>query len=93
MKKKKNSTNKYNLSERDLLIYNYFSTVLGIFAIAISPTGVFGIILGLLGLCLSLTYYEIKKKITLGYILCIIGSLASTVFLAYTIYFAWFAKV
>lgn len=93
MKKKADKTNKYNLSDRDLLIYNYMSCVLGILSIGLSVTGVFGIILGLLGLCLSLTYYEIKQKLRIGYILCIIGSLVSAVFLAIIIYLAWFARV
>ena len=92
-KKQDNKSNKYNLSDRDLLIYNYMSSVLGVASIALCPTGVFGIMLGLLGLCLALTYYEIKNKLVIGYILCIIGSLVSAVFLAIIIYLAWFVKL
>jgi hypothetical protein len=81
--------NKYNLSNKDLIIYNYMSFALGILSLGLCTTGFFGIVCGLLGLCLSLTYYEIKKEIKLGYILCIIGSIVSAIFLAYIIYLAW----
>ena len=86
--KKNNKDNKYNLSERDLTIYNYMSHVLGIVSIALSPTGFFGLILGILGLCISLTYYDVKKQVKIGYALCLIGSLVSAVFLAYILYMA-----
>jgi hypothetical protein len=89
---KKKQANKYNLSDRDLLIYNYMSCVLGVFSIALSPTGFFGVILGLLGLCLSLTYYEIKQRLRIGYILCIIGSLVSAIFLAIIIHLAFLSR-
>ena len=78
----KKSNNKYNLTDKDLLIYNYMSDVLGVVSIALSPTGLFGIITGLLGLCLALTYYEVKGKLRIGYILCIIGALVSAIFTA-----------
>ena len=84
----KKVNNKYNLSDKDLLIYNYMSNVLGIISIALSPTGLFGIITGLLGLCLSLTYYEVKKTLKIGYILCIIGSLVSAIFTAVYLFIA-----
>ena len=84
----KKGNNKYNLSDKDLLIYNYMSNVLGIISIALSPTGLFGIITGLLGLCLSLTYYEVKKTLKIGYILCIIGSLVSAIFTAVYLFIA-----
>ena len=86
--KKKTNDNKYNLSEKDLTIYNYMSHVLGILSIALSPTGLFGIICGLLGLCLSLTYYDVKKEIKISYIICLIGSIVSAIFAAWMIYLA-----
>lgn len=84
----KKNDNKYNLTDKDLFIYNYMSIVLGIVSIAISPTGLFGIISGVLGLCLSLTYYDVKKQVKIGYILCIIGALVSAIFTAIMIYLA-----
>ena len=84
--REKKTDNKYNLSEKDLVVYNGLSIALGIVSIAVSPLGLFGIVFGILGMCLSVTYYEVKKQIKLGYILCIIGSLISDIFTAYMLY-------
>lgn len=79
MKKRKNA--KINLDAKTLDLYNKLSFVCGIFSIVLTRTGVFGIIIGFLGICLSVTYYTETKKIKLGYIFSIIGSLLSAVFL------------
>lgn len=77
MKKKQ----KTKLDENTLNLYNNLSTVCGIFSIIFTLTGVFGIIFGLLGICLSVTYYTYTKKLKIGYVLSIIGSLLSAIFL------------
>lgn len=74
-------SSKLNIDEVTLKIYNNLSTVCGIFSIILTPTGLFGIIVGFIGLCLSVTYYTLTKRLRIGYILCIIGSLLSAVFL------------
>lgn len=79
MKKRKNT--KINLDAKTLDLYNKLSFVCGIFSIVLTRAGVFGIIIGFLGICLSVTYYTETKKIKLGYIFSIIGSLLSAVFL------------
>ncbi len=78
MKKKKKGL---NLDEQTLNLYNKLSFICGIFSILLTLTGLFGIIVGLFGLCLSVTYYTETKKIKLGYILSLIGSLFSALFL------------
>ena len=84
----KKTNNKYNLSDKDLTIYNYMAHVLGILSIALATTGLFGVVCGLLGLCLSLTYYDVKKEVKISYVICLVGSLASAVFIAYMLYLA-----
>ena len=49
MKKKQ----KPKLDENTLNLYNNLSTVCGIFSIGLTLTGVFGIIIGFLGICYS----------------------------------------
>ena len=78
---KKRTKKKLILDEKTLDLYNKLSFVCGLFSILLTPTGVFGIIIGFLGICLSVTYYTETKKIKLGYIFSIIGSLLSAVFL------------
>lgn len=82
-KNKKNlkKVKKLEFDEKTLDLYNKISFVCGLFSIVLTLTGLFGIILGFLGICLSVTYYTETKKIRLGYILSIIGSLFSAVFL------------
>lgn len=67
--------------EMTLRLYNNLSLVCGIFSIILTLTGIFGIIIGFIGICLSVTYYTATKKIKFGYILSIIGSLLSAIFL------------
>lgn len=69
------------LDDKTLDLYNKLSFICGLFSIILTLTGIFGIILGFLGICLSVTYYTQTKKIRLGYILSIIGSLLSAIFL------------
>lgn len=81
MKKSNKEMKKLMLDEKTLDLYNKISFVCGIFSIVLTLTGLFGIIIGFLGICLSVTYYTETKKIKLGYILSIIGSLLSAIFL------------
>lgn len=78
---KKRMKKKLVIDEKTLDLYNKLSFVCGVFSIILTLTGLFGIIIGFLGICLSVTYYTETKRIRLGYILSIIGSLLSAVFL------------
>lgn len=78
---KKRMKKKLVIDEKTLDLYNKLSFVCGVFSIIFTLTGLFGIIIGFLGICLSVTYYTETKRIRLGYILSIIGSLLSAVFL------------
>lgn len=75
-KKKKNL-----FDEQTLRLYNNLSFVCGVFSIVLTLTGLFGIIIGFIGICLSVTYYTETKNIRLGYVLSITGSLLSAIFL------------
>lgn len=81
MKSSNENKKKLVFDEKTLDLYNKISFVCGLFSIVLTLTGLFGIIIGFLGICLSVTYYTETKKIRLGYILSIIGSLLSAVFL------------
>jgi|SRR5574344_726591 len=86
MKKNSKNTkaNDYGLTAKDLKFYNYLSIALGCASIFLTPTGVFGIVTGIVGLCASVTYCNVTKKtISEGLILCIIGSLLSALFTTY----------
>lgn len=81
MKSSNEKKKKLVFDEKTLDLYNKISFVCGLFSIVLTLTGLFGIIIGFLGICLSVTYYTETKRIRLGYILSIIGSLLSAVFL------------
>lgn len=76
MKNKK----KLQLDAQTLELYNNLSLVCGIFSIILTLSGIFGLIFGFLGICLSVTYYTINRRLRIGYILSIIGSLLSAIF-------------
>lgn len=78
---KNKKVKKVKLDSKTLELYDKLSFICGIFSILLTLTGLFGIIIGFLGICLSVTYYIETKKIKLGYILSIIGSLLSAIFL------------
>lgn len=74
----------YNLNERELKIYNALTIVFGLASIATIPTGLFGLLFGILGILISVTYLEcIDKKMSIGYVLCISGSLLSAIMISY----------
>lgn len=77
----KKEKKKISFDEQTLKLYNNLSFVCGVFSICLTLTGLFGIIVGFIGICLSVTYYTETRKIRLGYILSIIGSLLSAIFL------------
>lgn len=77
----KKDKKKIILDEQTLRLYNNLSFICGVLSIVLTLTGLFGIIVGFIGICLSVTYYTETKKVRLGYILSIIGSLLSAIFL------------
>lgn len=77
----KKEKKKIELDEQTLNLYNALSFACGAFSIVLTLTGLFGIIIGFIGICLSVTYYTQTKRIRMGYILSIIGSLLSAIFL------------
>ena len=50
---------KVKLDSKTLELYDKLSFICGIFSILLTLTGLFGIIIGFLGICLSVTYYAI----------------------------------
>lgn len=65
--------------EDTLRLYDNLSLVCGIFSVVLALAGIFGIIIGFIGICLSVTYYTATKKVRVGYILSIIGSIFSAI--------------